>query len=720
MVNTVSNIAKLVVNFSSTGPMAAVRKIMLGSLVLLGSSQVMAAVTLDAVDYTILSSKSAQIMLTLSSPSASQPFSFTIDNPARLAVDLPETGLNLSNKNIPVDSGLIKNIRAVEANGRTRLVISLLEVVPYEIRSENNQVFISLSGTPQENVAEQSMTGSSVSANTIQAENAPTIKDIDFKRNADGAGVITVTLSTASAAINVNEKGDKVVADFYEFKLPESLSRRLDVTDFATPVQFVDFYASSFGSRLSVTASGTYEHLAYQTGNVYTIELKPLTKDEAEVARRDKFGYSGEKLSLNFQNIEVRAVLQLIADFTGLNIVASDTVKGSITLRLKNVPWDQALDIILKTQGLGMRKSGNVVLIAPNEELAAREKAEMEAEKQKVDLSPLHTEFYTVSYAKAADIASILKAKENTILSGRGNVTVDTRTNTLMVLETGEKHEEIARLVARLDVPIKQVMIESRIVIANDDFSRDLGVRTGVTTYDVNNATGEASIMSGSSLGANNTLANITDSWNTGEPWEFAGLGDRYNFNLPVSGNAGSIGVAILGSGYLVDLELSALQTEGRGEVVSNPRVVTSNQMEAKIEQGVDIPYQQSTSSGATSVSFKKAVLSLAVTPQITPDDRVAMDLKVNKDSVGGIYGGVPSINTRSVETQVLVNNGDTVVLGGIYETSSAEGETKVPLLGDIPILGYLFRSTSKSNSKSELLIFVTPKILSESLAASM
>lgn len=694
-------------------------KKLLSSLVLFSVSTIaMAVTTVDGIDYSIQSARSAQIVVTLSSPLNEEPYSFTIDNPARLAIDIPNSSLNLVSKNISVDSGLVKNIRAVESGGRTRLVVSLLEVVPYEVRTENNQVFISLTGVGQPTTIQRN---ESVNLATNKNQNATgnAVKNIDFKRRVDGSAIISIELNNENAAVSLNEKGDKIVADFYGFELPEKLKRRLDVTDFATPAQYVDLYSTSSGARLAITANGRYEHLAYQAGNEYTIELKPLSKEEAEAAKRDELGYSGEKLSLNFQNIEVRAVLQLIADFTGLNIVASDAVNGNITLRLKNVPWDQALDIILKTQGLGMRKSGNVVLVAPNTELSAREKEEMEAQKQKVDLSPLHTEFYTISYAKASDIAAILKAKENSILTARGNVTVDTRTNTLMVLESSEKHEEVAKLIAKLDVPIKQVMIESRIVIANDDFSRDLGVRTGVSGYNISG--NDVSTVTGTATGANNTLSSIVDVLNgNSTEWSYADQTDRYNFNLPAGGSAGKIGFAILGSDYLVDLELSALQTEGRGEVVSNPRVVTSNQMEAKIEQGVDVPYQEASSSGATSVSFKKAVLSLSVTPQITPDDRVVMDLKVNKDSVGGIYSGVPSINTRSVETQVLVNNGDTVVLGGIYETSAAEGETKVPLLGDIPILGYLFRSTSKSSTKSELLIFVTPKILSDSLASSM
>lgn len=668
------------------------------------------AVTVDNIEYTMLSARSAQILLTLSEP-VKEPSSFTIDNPARLAVDLPGVGLNVEERSIDVESGVVRSIRAVEAGGRTRLVVKLLKLVPYDIRTEANQVFIRLTESDAETAGPREAVGMSRAR----------INDIDFKRGIDGSAVVTVKLSDENASISVNQKGSKVVADFYNFELPDELTRRLDVADFATPAQFLDFYSTSTGARLSVTANGNFEHLAYQAGDMYTIELKPLTEAEAEEARRDEFGYYGEKLSLNFQNIEVRAVLQLIADFTGLNIVASDSVKGSITLRLKNVPWDQALDIILKTRGLGMRKSGNVVLVAPNDELAAREKQELEAQKQMVELAPLHTEFYTINYAKASDIAKLLKADNNSILSPRGNVSLDERTNTLMVLETAEKHEEVARLIDKLDVPVRQVLIESRIVIANDDFSKDLGVRvgyTGVRALDEHNLTATSGTSAGTDVmvDADGDNARGLDALNTGPDVE-----GRYNVNFPASAsNAASIAWAILGKNYLVDLELSALQTEGRGEVVSNPRVVTSNQTEAVIEQGVEIPYQEASSSGATSVSFKKAVLSLSVTPQITPDDRVVMDLEVSKDSVGGIYSGIPSINTRSVTTQVLVDNGDTVVLGGIYETSTAVGENKVPLLGDIPLLGYLFRSKSNTESKAELLVFVTPKILNEGLTAAV
>lgn len=689
------------------------RHYILGVILLVLSFQVMAEdVALEAIDYSVLSSGKSQIQLTFSGP-APQPGSFTIDNPARLAIDLPATKLSYEKKTLELESGIARRIRLAEGRGRTRVVVSLAAMVPYDIRSENNVIYVNLDA-PGEKLARSD----SVGAKTAERE----LKSVDFRRGEEGEAILEITLPDPQAVVNVEDKGNKVIVDFINVVAPERYVRRLDVNDFATPVTTVDLYNTPAGARMIVNAGGFYEHLAYQTGDTYTLDIVPLTKEQEEEAKKDEFGYSGEKLSLNFQNIEVRAVLQLIADFTGLNVVASDTVQGNITLRLKNVPWDQALDIILKTRGLGMRRSGNVVLIAPNDELAAREKKELEAQQQKVELAPLITEFYEINYAKASEIAKLLKQEKNSILSARGNVTLDQRTNTLMVLDTADKQEEVAKLIEKLDIAVKQVMIESRIVIANDDFTRNLGARTGVTSAQPNGTDGVYAV-SGSSDGTDtmvqSAMGNL-DSTGTPFPVEVPEANDRFNFNLPSAGNAGRLALAILGADYLVDLELSALQTEGRGEVISNPRVITSNQTEASIESGVEIPYQEASSSGATSTSFKKAVLSLSVTPQITPDDRVVMDLSVNKDSVGGIFSGVPSINTRSITTQVLVNNGDTVVLGGIYEQTVAKGEDKVPLLGDIPLLGYLFKSTTKTESKSELLIFVTPKILKDSMTTGL
>jgi len=439
------------------------------------------------------------------------------------------------------------------------------------------------------------------------------------------------------------------------------------------------------------------------------VEVRTIVEDEQEARGRDE--YTGERLSLNFQNIEIRSVLQLIADFTGLNIVVSDGVAGNLTLRLKNVPWDQALDIILKSKGLDVRRTGNVMLVAPAEEIAAREKLELEAQQQVSELAPLKSEFVQINYARAADIAALLKAPENSLLSERGNVSVDTRTNTLLVQDITTKLGEVRRLVDRLDIPVRQVLIESRIVIASDNFSKELGVRFGASSLDDDGSTSTA--VSGSLNGASQLI-------NDGD----LQLSDRLNVNLPVANAAGSIGIALakLPFGTLLDLELSAAQAESRAEIISTPKVITSNQNPARIEQGVEIPYQESSSSGATSVSFKKAVLSLDVTPQITPDDRIIMDLAVSNDSVGqfvpsGIGGGqIPSIDTRAVDTQVLVNNGQTVVLGGIYEESIARSTSRVPFFSDLPLLGRLFRTDRNSSDKAELLIFVTPKIVSENL----
>lgn len=689
-------------------------KVGIAALAILLSMAAQAQVSLNAVDYSVLPGNKMQIQLTLSGP-APESSSFTLNDPARLAIDLVDTQMALSEPTIQIESSLARQIRAVEAGGRTRLVLNLVSLVPYEIRSEGNNIFIELN-------TESTVAGTTerVQASTSAMDE---ITDIDFRRGSSGEGNIVITLSNPSSVVNVTERGEKTNLDFINVRVPDEFVRRLDVTDFATPVSFIDVFPGETGARMVISAEGKYEHMAYQAANRYVVSFRELSKEEAEEASKDEFGYSGEKLSLNFQNIEVRAVLQLIADFTGMNVVASDTVQGNITLRLRNVPWDQALDIVLKTRGLGMRQTGNVVLIAPNEELVERDKKEMEAMQQRVELAPLRTQFYQVNYARANDIARLLKGSDNSILSARGNVTIDARTNTLMVLDTAEKHEEVARLVRRLDVPVSQVLIESRVVIASDDFSRDLGVRAGVSATARRGSNGMYS-TSGSALGTDTMTNSGIENLNTTgaiSPVEMPALNNRYNVDFGVPGNAGSIALAVLGSNFLVDLELSALQTEGRGEVISNPRVVTSNQRTARIAQGVQIPYQTiGGGASAPEIEFKDAVLSLEVTPQITPDDRVSMDLKVNKDNVGGIYNGIPSIDTRSVETQVLVDNGDTVVLGGVFEQATSQGESKVPLLGDIPLLGYLFRSKTNTASKSELLIFVTPRILKDGMKTGL
>lgn len=693
------------------------------SFLLLGWLQiglVQAASTLKEIKSSVTPNGEIVVTLVLDG-AAPEVASFTIDQPARLSVDLPDTILAVAQRKVTIDKGVVRTLRALESGGRSRLVISLDYMVPYTIRTENNSIFILFTPNSISSIASAAPLDQEQNINRasddLPIDDSPQvvagrISAIDFKRGGAGEAKISIGLSDPSAIVDIRKKGTKILIDFLGQQIDEKLIRRMDVIDFATPVEFIDTLRTEKGVQVQILPlNDSYDYLAYQADGNYQIELKPLTAEEAEEKKKDEMGYIGEKLSLNFQNIEVRAVLQLIADFTGLNIVVSDTVQGSITLRLKNVPWDQALDIILKTRGLGKRQTGNVMLIAPNEELTDREKKELETQRSIVELAPLRTEFIQINYAKAVDIAALIKSGDKqSILSARGQVTIDERTNTLMILDTASKIEDILRIIRELDIPVRQVLIESRIVIASDSFGRELGFQAGVTRVNE----GGSNVVTGSLAGANDTISAFT----SGSGQTFPSQSGRMNVSLPVSAPSGRIAMSILNSNqYLVDLELSAMQAEGKGELVSNPRIITSNQMEATIEQGIEIPYQEASSSGATSVSFKKAVLSLKVTPQITPDNRVVMDLTVDKDNVSQIVaGGIPAIDTRSIKTQVLVDNGDTVVLGGIYENEKLNSVDKVPLLGDIPIIGILFRRTVNRDNKSELLVFVTPKILDEKI----
>jgi type IV pilus assembly protein PilQ len=674
------------------------------------------ATTLTAVEVQSIAGNALQVRLKTSGP-APAPLTFTIDQPARLSVDLPDVGLALENRRIDVKSGGVDSIVAAEAGGRTRVVFNLDSMAPYTARAEGDAVVVTIGGqavTQAAAVAE---------APAVAATSAAPrqISGIDFRRSAEGAGRVIVKLSDVRTPASLKQEGNHIIVDFTGAQLPDGLMKRYDVLDFATPVSTVDATRSGSGARIVVTASGDFEQMAYQTDDTYVVEVKERPK-KALVTEAEKI-YTGERLTLNFQDIDVRAVLQLLADTSGQNIVVSDTVKGRVTLRLQNVPWDQAMDIVLRTKGLAMRKKDNVILVAPQAEIAEREKAELAAQKDIEELTPLRTEFLQINYAKASDIAKLLKSGGGgSLLSARGNVSIDERTNTLLVQDTAEQLNQIRAMVATLDIPIRQVLIESRIVIVSDDFSRDLGVRAGFTQ--IGDSVGDLYALSGSAQATDTMIGSAVDNLaNTGSPYPVQvpfGNFDRYNVNMPVSNPAGRIAMSILNfDQFLIDLEISAAQSEGKAEIVSSPKVITSNQREAVIEQGVEIPYQESASSGATTTQFKKAVLSLKVTPQITPDDRIILDLEVNKDSVGQLVasatgGFVPSIDTRSVTTQVLVNDGQTVVLGGIMETERREGEKKVPFLGDIPGLGYLFRTTNKINNKAELLIFVTPKILRE------
>jgi len=709
-----------ILKFNSTSTIRSIKQGLAYAMVCVSTlliASAASALTLDDMSYTSLPGDRVQLRLQLSEPVGSDMLSFTIDNPARVAIDFPGTSLNLEQKSQNIGIGNAEQVTAVEAEGRTRVVVNLTSMVPYDLSSDGNIVTLILEGAGADIGADMAGDVATLPGSSTDAQ----INDIDFRRGTGGEAQVIVNLSNPDVGINIREQGKTIIVDFIDTNLPEELDRRLDVLDFATPAKEIDTFAHGNGTRMVITPVGLYEHLAYQSDNVFTIELKALTPAEEEELKKDKFGYTGERLSLNFQNIEVRAVLQLIADFTEFNLVASDTVGGNVTLRLKNVPWDQAMDIILKSKGLGMRQVGNVVMVAPQEEIAAREKLELEAQQQIQELAPLRTEFMQVNYAKASDISALIKDEANNLLSERGNVTVDKRTNTLLIQDTTEQLSDIRGVIQALDIPVRQVLIESRIVIANEDFSKDLGVRFGYSHF--NNSknlaltsgngtkSGFISAIGGDIPGDVNYSGNTT--FHTDDL-------ENYIVDLPVTNPAAAFrwSVGRIGS-YLLQLELSALQAEGRGEVVSSPRVITANQKEALIESGTEIPYQEASSSGSTSVSFKKAVLSLRVTPHITPDDRIIMDLSVNKDSVGEIFGGVPSIDTNEVTTQVLVANGDTVVLGGIFESDNRDDIVQVPFFGDLPYLGRLFKRTTKNTSKQELLVFVTPKILKDSLSIS-
>ena len=678
------------------------------------------ALRLEAIEVQPLAGQQVELRLRLSG-AAPEPVSFTIDDPARISLDLPNTTLALDTRRQEVNVGSLTTILAAEANGRTRIVVNLTAMVPYETRVEGNNVYVRIGLAPGASAtpvftAQPSQTPTT---RTAAAAGDRTIRNIDFRRGADGAGQVVVELADPRTTVDVRQEGGRIVVDFQNTTLPQELMRRLDVTDFATPVFTIDALRSNRDARLVVTAAADYDQVAYQSDNQFTLELKPPVEESA--AASSPFGenreYTGERLTLNFQDLETRAVIQLIADFSGINIIASDTVQGSVTLRLQNVPWDQALDIVMTTKGLDMRRNGNVMIVAPAEEIAAREQAALEALQALEELEPLRSEFIQVNYAKASELATLVKGEGgNSLLSERGSVAIDERTNTLLVNDTASSLGDVRRLVTALDVPVRQVLIESRVVIVSDDYSRELGVRFGTTTVDDNSGNGLIG-LTGTSAGSDSIVTSAISNINaTGSPFpvQLGPVGQRYNVNLPVVGPAGSMALAILGNDYLVDLELSALQAEGEGRVISTPRIVATNQREARILQGTEIPYQEASSSGATTTMFKEAVLSLTVTPQITPDDRIIMDLVVTKDAVGEIFFGVPSIDKRSLTTQVVVNDAQTVVLGGVYETEMIKNETKVPGLGNIPGIGYLFRSRGVQNNNAELLIFVTPKILRE------
>jgi type IV pilus assembly protein PilQ len=707
------------------------------ALLLLGVSHAQAQTANSIESLTVSKGSSGRtiVRFTLKAPLPNPPAGFAINNPPRIALDFPDTGNGMGRSAQEVGDPALRSVNVVQAGNRTRVVFNLNKPQSFETQIEGNTVVVTLSETAA--VAAEAPTVSRF-AEARPGETTHALRDIDFRRGRNGEGRIIVDLSDTTTGIDIRQQGKTLVVDFIKTSLPRNLERRLDVGDFATPVMTIDTFEQAGNARMVIEPKGLWEHSAYQTDNRFIIEVKPIQEDPNRLTQGTRAGYKGEKLSLNFQNVEVRAVLQVIADFTGLNIITSDTVTGSLTLRLKDIPWDQALDIIMQTKGLDMRKNGNVVLIAPREELAVKEKQQLESLQQISELEPLQTEMFQLNYQKADAIKALLSDKEGKFLSKRGTAVVDARTNILFVQDTGGRLDEVRRLIRQIDVTVRQVVIESRIVIADDKFGRQLGVRFGMQTgFTLNRryAGGIGGSLDTQPVVSSTTAGAVaTRDTRTQTPFELAsglasaGYSDspQLNVNLPVTNPAGQLALTLinLGSGNLINLELSALEADSRGKVVSSPRVVTADNQKASIEQGTEIPYvTPGTGNSPATVQFKKAVLRLDVTPQITPDNRIIMTVEIRKDSVGQnvpVAGGgfVPAIDTKNVTTQIAVNNGDTAVIAGIYEETVNNDVTKVPFLGDIPYLGYLFKTTNKNIEKTELLIFLTPRIVKESVTA--
>ncbi|MFK4754485.1 type IV pilus secretin PilQ [Oceanobacter antarcticus] len=639
---------------------------------------------------------------------------YTIEKPARIAIDMPGVVSALKAKRHQIGAGNARSAVVVTTQDRSRLVINLSRMVSYSTKAEGNVLLVRI-GVANEVTAEdtkpQLLGAPKVSARVNELK----VVNVDFRRGEQGDGQIQIMLNDAKASANIRREGSKIIADLSGVRLPRELSRRLDVTDFATPVQYVDAKDHEGGTRIVIEpVSEDFEYLAYQTDRLLSINVTNVPEEAVE-DRKKKFPFTGEKLSLNFQNIEVRAVLQLIADFTGLNLVASDTVQGSITLRLQNVPWDQALDLVLKTKALGKRQMGSVLLIAPAEEIAAREKIELEAVRQVEELAPLVQEFMQFKYAKAADIATILTSDQG-LLSDRGTAVVDERTNTILMKDTAANLEKVREALVMLDVPVRQVLIEARIVVASTTVGEEMGVKWGGGFYKDNGSNWVTAGGSQQTIADTNQILFDRASGDTTDGLDLTSS-NIVDFGA-TSASATTFAIGYQTADYLLDLELSAIETDGRAEIVSQPRVITADGQTAFIESGTQIPYEESTSSGATSVTFKAAVLRLEVTPQITPDDRIIMDLVINQDSVGEQTSAGPSINTNAVQTQVLVDNGETIVLGGIFRSEEVRSVSKTPFFGDLPLIGALFRYSSVSDDKSELLVFITPKLVKDSFSA--
>jgi type IV pilus assembly protein PilQ len=680
------------------------------------------------------------VRFTLQLPLAEIPAGFAIATPPRVALDLPGVTNGLPSNRQTIDDDVLRSVNLVQAGDKTRAVLNLNRTQQFQTALDGRVVTVTLSGEAPATVAETINQPVQRFAESASAASQHSLRDIDFRRGGNGEGLIVVDLSDSQTGIDVRQQGKQLIVDFMDTDLPHNLARRLDVTDFGTPITTVDTFAQGNRVRMVIDPKGLWEHSAYQTDKRFTVEVKPIIEDPNKLTQGTRQGYKGDKLSLNFQNVEVRSVLQVIADFTGLNIITSDTVQGNLTLRLKDIPWDQALDIIMETKNLDMRKNGTVVLIAPRDELALKDKRKYEDELALLDLEPLHTEMFQLNYQKAENIQKLLTDASQKFLSKRGSAVVDQRTNILFVQDTAQRLEEVRALIQKIDITVRQVLIEARIVVATDGFSRQLGVRFG--SQAAFKLGSKYSVGQSGSLNTQPTVEIDDDGTTTREtrsptPFEmaasglmngagYAGYSDAGGLisNLPVASPAGQIAFTLLNlaSGNLINLELSALEADHRGKVVSSPRVITADNQKAVIEQGTEVPYvTPSSSDSPATVEFKKAVLRLDVTPQITPDNRIIMNVEIRKDSVGTrvqLGGGfeVPSIDTKNVTTQIAVNNGDTAVIGGIFEEEIRNDVDKVPLLGDIPVLGYLFKTQGRSSSKTELLVFLTPRIVKESV----
>lgn len=663
------------------------------------------------------------VRIELSEPLAAVPAGFTIQTPPRIAIDLPGVSNALGRNSVEINQGNLRSVNVAQAGERTRLVLNLKQATNYKAQLQGKALVLVLdtsaaaSAQPTPSAAEPVRFAESLNREQLA------LKDIDFRRGNDGAGRVVVELPNNQVGVDIRQQGQSLIVEFLRSSLPENLRRKFDVTDFGTPVQTITTAQQGDRVRLTVNPRGNWEHSAYQSDNQFVLEVRPQKVDPNKLTQGP--GYAGEKLSLNFQNIEVRALLQVIADFTNFNVVTSDTVTGNVTLRLKDVPWDQALDIILQAKGLGLRKSGNVIWVAPKDELAAKEKAELESKSQVAQLEPLRTQSFQLNYAKAEEVAKGLSGQGGSgggsgtkILSPRGSVIFETRTNQLFVNDIPSKLEEIQLLIGKIDVPVRQVLIEARIVIADDNFSRSLGAKLGAT--DLRGVRGG---VPGWSVGGNNRVSvggNLNAVGGQTVQTDTLNFSDTTFVSMPAIGqnnyNPATFALSLFGanSNRFLNLEISAIEADGRGKVVSSPRVITADQTKALIEQGTELPYQVATSSGATSLQFRKANLKLEVTPQITPEGSVILDVDVNKDSVGQATAAGFAIDTKHVKTQVLVENGGTVVIGGIYEQTDRTDVTKVPFLGDVPIIGNLFKTTTRSSERTELLIFLTPKVVTD------